>query len=104
MEIKFYSKEKLKKEILEIVSRYLDTKDYKIFFFGSRVDGKSNERSDIDIGIEGQKSIPFEIMADMKDDISNLSTLYKIDIVDFQSVDKDFYKLAKQNFEIINND
>ena len=101
MKIEFYPKEKLKKEILEIISKYLDIKDYKIFFFGSRVKGDASKRSDIDIGIEGQNPISFEIMADIKNDISNLSTLYKIDIVDFQSVDKDFYKIAKQNFELI---
>ena len=83
------------------MSRYLDINDYKIFFFGSRVDGNADERSDIDIGIEGQKPIFFETMAKIKNDVSNLSTLYKIDIVDFGDVDKDFYKVAKQNFEPI---
>lgn len=104
MEIKFYSKEKLKKEILEIAGKYLDIKDYKIFFFGSRATGQCDERSDIDIGIEGKGRIPFETIADIRNDVSNLPTLYKIDIVDFKDVDNDFYKLAKQNLEMINND
>ena len=101
MKLKFYPVERLKKEILEIVSRYLDLKEYKVFFFGSRVSDKVNERSDIDIGIEGPKPISLEIMAEIKEDISNLSTLYHIDVVDFSDVDKDFYKVAKQKIELI---
>jgi len=70
-------------------------------FFGSRVNGKDDERSDIDIGIEGSSPISLEVMAQIKDEISALPTLYHIDIIDFASVDKDFYRIAKQNFELL---
>lgn len=101
MKIEHYPLDKLKKEILGIVHRYLDTRSFKVFFFGSRINGKADERSDIDIGIEGPDTVSIEVMAQIKGDISNLPTLYHIDIVDFKSVDKDFYKVAKQNFELI---
>lgn len=101
MKLEFYPLEKLKKDILEIIGRYLDLKDFKVFFFGSRVGSKTNERSDIDIGIEGPNPIPFETMTQIRSEISNLPILYKIDIVDFKKVDRDFYKVAKQNFELI---
>lgn len=101
MKIEFYPVEKLKKEVLEIVGKYLDLKKYKVFFFGSRVSGKGNERSDIDIGIEGSKPIPLEILTEIKEKIDELPTLYHIDIVDFKNVEEDFYQVAKQNFELI---
>ena len=102
MKLEFYSVEKLKKEILGIVAIYLDLKEYKVFFFGSRVKGDSSPRSDIDIGIEGEKPVPTQIMSQIKDHISCLPILYKIDFIDFNNVDKDFYNVAKQNFELIN--
>jgi predicted nucleotidyltransferase len=101
VKIEFYPKEKLKKEILEIVGKYLDLKKYKVFFFGSRVTGRHDERSDIDIGIEGPERIPLEILSAIREEIDKLPTLYHIDVVDFKSVGKDFYKVAKQNLELI---
>ncbi len=101
MKTKFYPAEKLKKEILEIVGKYLERDSCRVFFFGSRVEGKGNERSDIDVGIEGLKEIPYEIMAKIKEDVENLPTLYKIDIVDFKKVSADFYEIALQNAETI---
>ena len=100
IKLKHYPIKKLKKEIRQIVGKYLDLKEYKIFFFGSRVKG-SDDRADIDIGIEGPKPIPLEILSKIKEEIQNLPILYHIDIVDFKSVDKDFYKVAKQNVEYL---
>lgn len=104
MKLEHYSEKKLKKEILKIVGRYLDLKKYKVFFFGSRVRGSrylADERSDIDIGIEGPKVVPSDIMSDILEEISKIPALYKIDIVDFRDMSEDFYKVAKQNIEII---
>ena len=101
MRLEFYPVDKLKKEILEIIGRYLDLNSYRVFFFGSRVMGKGNERSDIDIGIEGPDEIPYEIMARLREEIEDLPTLYKIEIVDFKKVSPDFREVALQQTEII---
>lgn len=102
MKLAHYSEKKLEKEILEIVGEYLDLRKYKIFFFGSRVKGDNFPRADIDIGIEGPRTVPIETMAEIKEKIDELPTLYHIDIVDFRSVADDFYEVAKQNIEMIN--
>lgn len=102
MRLEHYSVKKLKKEILKIAGKYLDFKKYKVFFFGSRVAGKGDERSDIDIGIEGKKALPAGVLLDIQDEIENLPTLYKIEIVDFSRVDARFKKIAKKHIEMIN--
>ena len=104
MKLEHYSEKKIKKQVKEIIGRYLDLKKYKIFFFGSRVKGSkylADDRSDIDIGIEGPKIISVKTMMDIREDISKIPVLYKIDVVDFCDVSEDFYKVAKQNIEII---
>lgn len=101
MKLEHYSLEKLKKEVIDIVEEFLPLGRYKIFFFGSRVNKKGDERSDIDIGIEGSDPIPIEIMAKIKDRVSELPILYRIDVVDFRRVGKDFYETAKQDIELI---
>lgn len=101
MRLEFYSIEKLKKDILGIVAKYLNTSEYKPFFFGSRASGKGNQYSDIDIGIKGPQEIPYEIMAQIKEDIENLPTLYKIEIVDFGKVSSDFRDVALSHREYL---
>ena len=101
MRLEHYPPDKLKKEIRDIMGKYLDLNKYKIFFFGSRVSGGGGERSDIDIGIEGPGEVPLEIIGRMKSDAANLPTLYKIDIIDFTSADASFRDVAKQHIEII---
>ena len=102
MKLEFYPAGKLKKEILEIVGKYLDLSEYKIFFFGSRVKGINFPRADIDIGIEGPKEIPAKIKFKIEEEIERLPTLYKIDIVDFKRVDEKFKEVSLQQIEAIN--
>lgn len=93
---------KLKTDILRIIGKYLDLSNCQIFFFGSRVTGGGNERSDIDIGLESSEPISLEIMAQIREEIDNLPILYKIDIVDFSAVSEQFRLVAKQKIEVFN--
>jgi len=104
MKLKFYPEKKLKREILQIISQYLDVKKYQVFVFGSRVSGQGNERSDIDIGIEGPRAIPIEIVGQIRESLKNLPTLYTIDVIDFKTASDDFQKVAKQHLELLIND
>lgn len=102
MRLEHGSEEKMKKDILGIIRKYLDLSQYKVFVFGSRVTGKGDDRSDIDIGIEGDKEIPLETMGKIKDEAEELPTLYKIDIVDFFQLSDKFKEVAKEKIEVIN--
>ena len=101
MNLKHYPVEKLKKRIKLIVSRYLNLSEYRIFIFGSRILNKGDDRSDIDIGIEGNKEIPYETMFKIKEEIEEIPVLYKIDIVDFNKVSEDFKKVSMKFIELI---
>ncbi|MEA2113169.1 MAG: nucleotidyltransferase domain-containing protein [Patescibacteria group bacterium] len=101
MRLEHYPVKRLKKEVLEIVAKHLDISEYRVFFFGSRVSGKGDERSDIDIGIEGKEKIAGKIMADIQEDIDSLPILYKIEIVDFKAILPKFKEVACQSMEII---
>lgn len=95
------SAEKLKKDIRRIVGASLDLNQYRVFFFGSRVSGKGDDRSDIDIGIEGPEEIPAETMNKIKEEIDELPLLYKIDVVDFKNVSLVFRDVALTQIELI---
>ena len=102
MRLEHYNQEKLKGEILGLIGRHLDLTDYKLFFFGSRTADKGDERSDIDVGIEGREPVPIGVMFDIQDELERLPTLYKVDVVDFHKTSKRFAQLAKQHIELIN--
>jgi len=102
MKFKYYPAEKLRKEILDIIGKYLDLKLYKVFFFGSRVTKKNVERSDVDIGIEGPNPVSLSILEKIEGDLENLPTLYKFEIVDFKKVAPNFKKVALKKIEEIN--
>ena len=100
MRVRHYSREKLEGQVKAIVGKYLDLAEYKLFFFGSRVTGKGDERSDIDIGILGSNKVPLSIMAKIEEEIEDkIITLYSIDIVDFFGVSDEFRQVAEQKIE-----
>jgi len=101
MRLEYYNEVKLKQEILEILSRHLDLEKYQAFFFGSRVSGGGDARSDIDLGIEGPEPVPAEAMLAIQEALEQLPTLYKVEVADFRRVTGGFKNIAKRDIELI---
>ncbi len=102
MRLKKYPVAKLKRELLEIIGRHIDLAEYGVFFFGSRLEARGDERSDIDIGIEGPRRIPAGALACIREEIERMPLLYKIDVVDFREASEDFRRVALKKVEWIN--
>lgn len=103
MKLEHYSAETLKKKLLAVCDHRLKKLSYRLFFFGSRVSQKGDERSDIDVGIEADKKLPLEILSKIREDIEAFPLLYKIEIVDFKAVSPDFRKVAQTHIEMIHD-
>ncbi len=99
MKLEHYSPKKLKKEIKDIVNKYI--KDCDVFFFGSRVRGDNFERADIDIGLKIKGEIPLDVLGKIKEEAGKLPTLYKIDIIDFGRASREFREEAMKNIEYV---
>jgi predicted nucleotidyltransferase len=91
---------KLKKEIKKVLGRHLPS-GFQAFFFGSRVRGDNFARADIDIGIEGKNPLPIKVKFAILDELEELPTLLKFDLVDFSGAAPDFKKQAKKYLEPI---
>lgn len=100
MRLEHYPPEKMTREILDILGRHVDLSHYRVFFFGSRVAGTGTDRSDVDVGIEGPP-IPATIWCDILEEIEEIPTLYKIDLVDFRHVAEKFRDVALQHIEVL---
>jgi len=89
---------KTKKQLKDILYKYLSKKEYRMFVFGSRASGENSRWSDIDVGVWGEKKMPLEIKFQIEDDLENSDIPYKVDLVDFKNTSKKFRQIALNNF------
>ena len=85
------------KLIKQVLSKYLDLKKYKVFLFGSRATGSATKRSDFDIGIIGEESIPAKTFIEIQEELDNLPIFQEIELVDFSKVPDRFKSIALRN-------
>jgi len=82
------------KVIKEIIFKYLNPKEYRVFIFGSRATGKARKYSDYDIGILGKRPVPSVTKVLIEEALEESDLPFKVDIVDFTEVSERFKKVA----------
>lgn len=88
-------KEAIIEEVAKRIRVHLGA-EYSIVLFGSEARGTARERSDIDIGILGPETVPWHIYSAITDDIEEIPTLRKIDVVDLRAVQATFREKAQR--------
>ena len=86
----------------QIVLKQVPNDAFAIFLFGSRAAGNVKALSDIDIGILGTEPLPMIVQAHLDADLDESIVPFKIDLIDFYQVDKDFKKEALKKIQICN--
>ncbi len=71
-----------------ILKQHLPQAD--VWAFGSRVKGTARKTSDLDLCVDNRALLSFEALAALRDAFSESNIPYKVDIVDWQTVDDDF--------------
>lgn len=84
----------VEKELKEIIFRFVNPLEYKVFIFGSRSTGRAKKYSDFDIGIIGKKSVPWRILSLIEEAFEESDLPYKVDIVDFFLASQGFREVA----------
>lgn len=102
MNLEYVSQQELRRLIKSVFDKHLQTGNYRLFFFGSRVKGNNSPRSDIDLGIESPQALSVKTKLSIEEELQNLPILYKIDLVDFAGVSQSFRQKAFKNIEEIN--
>lgn len=101
MSSKLLKEPKLKKQILEVIFKYIPRETCAIFLFGSLAQKKAYPSSDIDLGIICDKALKNSILVKIKEGLKEVHTLRDIDIADFSSIqDKNFLKIALKETKI----
>ena len=93
--------DKIKKQILEVMFKYVPQDTCIVFLFGSLAQNKVYTSSDIDVGIISDMPLKNSILVKIKEELEGVKTLRDIDIVDFLSIqDRNFLKIALKEVEI----
>lgn len=87
------------KIVLAILSKYVP--DHEVWAFGSRVNQKPKKYSDLDLVIRINFPLPVQIMANLRDAFSESNLPFKVDIVEWAKIGKNFQKIIKEKFEVI---
>ena len=77
---------------------------HRVVLFGSRAVGTEKERSDFDIGVDGESPLPLSSFYAIADKLESLRTLYRIDWVDLCRTSDVFRVEALKNSRIIYQD
>ena len=83
---KFGLDEKVIEEIVKVIANYAEVE--KAVIFGSRARGDYREGSDIDIALFGN-SLTHSINTNIFYEIDNLYIIYKVDLINFNSLEKE---------------
>ena len=77
---------------------------HRVVLFGSRAAGTARERSDFDIGVDGDSPLPLSAFYAIADKLESLRTLYRIDWVDLCRTSEVFRKEALKCSRILYHD
>ena len=67
-----------------IVRTALRDPAFRVVLFGSWATRQAWPRSDIDIGIDGPEPVDARVLAEIRDSVDRLRTLYTVDLVDLR--------------------
>lgn len=88
--------------VKNIVLKHVPQNEFAVFLFGSRAVGNASALSDIDVGIMGMRPLPYSIKGSLESDLDECIVPFKIDLIDFYSVDEAFKNEALSTVEIWN--
>ena len=88
--------ERLRQQLHELAGKYRQ-KEMRLFVFGSFARGDQRTTSDLDIGIEWERKRSEKLFTKLYNEIQELPTIRKIDLVDFEKAEKNFKDTASKD-------
>jgi len=82
-------------------SKRADLGKHRVLLFGSRARGNATQRSDFDIGVDGDQPLPIDTFYELEDALESLPTLYSFDWVDLARANSRFREEALNSARVI---
>jgi predicted nucleotidyltransferase len=65
----------------------------RVWAFGSRVTGCARRYSDLDLALEAAQKVPFDVLSQLAEALSESDLTIKVDLVDLKAIDPSFRRL-----------
>jgi predicted nucleotidyltransferase len=91
--------EKYLTEIRRILSEQVP--DCEVRVFGSRVEGKAEKFSDLDLVLVGGKKLNWRRIELLKDALAASNLPMTVDVLDYNAISKEFQAIVDKQFEVI---
>ncbi len=62
----------------------------RVWAFGSRVTGSARRYSDLDLAVEADQKVPFDVLSRLAEALSESDLTIKVDVVDLKAIDPAF--------------
>lgn len=80
--------------VKQILEKYVP--EYEVQVFGSRVRGRTEKNSDLDLVIMTDKPLPVLTLADLKEAFSESDLPFRVDVVDWACTKESFRKIIEK--------
>ncbi len=90
-----YKAKDITQRVVDLLKQELNPE--RIILFGSRAKGSAKPYSDIDIAIEGGKTLDYREKRKLKEKIEDISGIYTVDLVFLDGVEDDFAEIIKKH-------
>lgn len=91
----------LLEEVVRVVCDHINEEGLQVYLFGSWAQGRALAESDLDIALDTGEPIDSTILLRIADDLDEMLTLRRVDIVDLQASDQAFRKRVLRHGELI---
>lgn len=85
--------------IVSLLEKYFDK--YSFYYYGSRVKGKFNKTSDLDVLIKGNSEIPLTDLSELKEAFDASKLPFIVNFTDYNTIDSSFYDLIKPDLVLV---
>ena len=86
-------------EVRRILSEYVS--DCEVRVFGSRIEGKAREFSDLDLVLVGREELDWRRIERLKDAFASSDLPMMVDVVDWHAISDEFRAIIENSYEII---
>ncbi|MFA5553221.1 MAG: nucleotidyltransferase domain-containing protein [Phycisphaerae bacterium] len=91
--------EKYLNEIKQILSEHMP--DCEVRVFGSRIEGKAQKFSDLDLALAATEKIARQRIERLKDAFAASNLPMTVDVIDYNSISKEFQQIIDKQYEVI---
>jgi predicted nucleotidyltransferase len=91
--------EKYLAEIRRILCEHVS--DCEVRAFGSRLEGKAREFSDLDLVLVGSEKLNWRRIESLKDAFASSNLPMTIDVIDWHAISDEFRAIIENNYEVI---